>query len=106
LVQGALATGCRYGELTRLLVSDFNREAGTMSVHLSKGGKVRHAALAEEGMALCASLTAGRAAKQLGDRDVTADVLAKDERATQDAVSSVVQVEVDERLALRKATRR
>jgi hypothetical protein len=35
----------------------------------------------------------------LGGRDVATDLLAKDERATQDAVSSVVQVEVDERRA-------
>src|SRR5580704_5284444 len=40
---------------------------------------------------------AGRESDRMGGRDIPADVLAKDERATQDAVSSVVQVEVDER---------
>jgi len=45
---------------------------------------------------------AGRESDRLGDRDVTADVLAKDERPTQHAVSSVVQVEVDERRGFRR----
>ena len=65
LVQGALATGCRYGELTRLSVADFNLEAATVSVRLSKAGKVRHVALAQEGRTLFASLTAGRAGREL-----------------------------------------
>ena len=38
----------------------------------------------------------------LGGRNVATDLLAKDERATQDAMSSVVQVEVDERRRLRR----
>ena len=64
LVQAALATGCRYGELIRMSVADFNTVAGTVSVRLSKGGKVRHVALAEEGRALFASLTAGSANRE------------------------------------------
>jgi integrase len=39
LVQAALATGCRYGELIRMSVADFNTVAGTVSVRLSKGGR-------------------------------------------------------------------
>jgi integrase len=65
LVQGALVTGCRYGELTRVAVSDFNPESATVTVRLAKGGKVRHVALAEEGNALFRSLTAGRAGREL-----------------------------------------
>ena len=65
IVQGALATGCRYGELTRMVASDFNAEAGTVSVRLSKAGKVRHVALADEGRALFQSLTVGRGARDL-----------------------------------------
>src|ERR1700722_10620805 len=38
----------------------------------------------------------------LGGRNVATDLLAKEERATQDAVSSVVQVEVDERRGFRR----
>lgn len=65
IVQGALATGCRYGELSRVVASDFDAEAGTVSVRLSKAGKVRHVALADEGRALFQSLTAGRGARDL-----------------------------------------
>jgi integrase len=65
LVQAALATGCRYGELIRMSVSDFNPESGTVSVRLAKGGKVRHVALAEEGRAVFASLTAGHSGREM-----------------------------------------
>ena len=41
LVRGALVTGCRYGERARLEVRDFNRDAGTVQVRESKGGKPR-----------------------------------------------------------------
>ena len=39
---------------------------------------------------------------RLGDRDVTVDVRAKVERATQDPVGSLVQVEVDKRGGFRR----
>jgi integrase len=39
LVKGALLTGCRYGELTRMKIADFNPEAGTITVRESKAGK-------------------------------------------------------------------
>lgn len=65
IVQGALATGCRYGELCRMVASDFNAEAGTVSVRLSKAGKVRHIALADEGRALFRSVTAGKGGREL-----------------------------------------
>jgi len=65
LVRGALVTGCRYGELTRLRAADFNAEAGMISVRLSKAGKPRHVALADEGRALFASLTIGRPPQNL-----------------------------------------
>lgn len=65
LVQGALATGCRYGELTHLTAADFDSEAGTVTIRRSKAGKVRHVALADEGRALFASLTARRAGRDL-----------------------------------------
>ena len=60
---GSTATGCRYGELVRMTVADFNREAGTVTIRISKAGKARHVALADEGRALFQSVTAGRAAK-------------------------------------------
>ena len=65
LVRGALLTGCRYGELTRMEAADFNREAGTITVRLSKAGKPRHVVLTDEGRELFETLTAGREARQL-----------------------------------------
>ena len=49
LVRGALETGCRYGELTSMKVSDFNSDAGTVTVRESKSGKIRHAHLTDFG---------------------------------------------------------
>ena len=49
LVRGALETGCRYGELTSMKVSDFNSDAGTVTVRESKSGKVRHVHLTDSG---------------------------------------------------------
>lgn len=64
LVRGALLTGCRYGELTRMQSADFNGEAGTITVRLSKAGKPRHVVLTEEGRQIFETLTAGREARQ------------------------------------------
>jgi integrase len=60
LVQAALATGARFGELARLKVSDFNRDAGTLAVHISKSGKARHIVLGAEGVELFRELATGR----------------------------------------------
>ena len=60
LVQAALATGARYGELCRLRVADFNGVAGTLAVSISKSGKARHIVLADEGIELFRELTVGR----------------------------------------------
>jgi integrase len=65
LVQAALQTGCRYGELTRFQVHDFDRKAGTLAVRKSKSGKARHIVLTEEGVALFKQLTAGRGGDEL-----------------------------------------
>jgi integrase len=60
LVRGALLTGCRYGELTALHVSDFNPEAGIVTVRTSKAGKPRHVVLTDEGQKLFTTMTAGK----------------------------------------------
>jgi integrase len=65
IVIGALLTGCRYGELTRMRACDFNPEAGTITVQLSKAGKPRHVALTDEGRALFSELTAGRTGRDM-----------------------------------------
>jgi integrase len=60
LVQGALQTGARYGELCALTVADFNGDVGAVAVRQSKSGKPRHIALTDEGRAFFEGLTAGR----------------------------------------------
>ena len=60
LVQAALATGARYGELAVFRVADFNPDSGTIHVRTSKSGKGRHIVLNDEGIALFRSLAAGR----------------------------------------------
>jgi integrase len=60
LVRAALQTGCRYGELARLQVSDFNAASGTVAIRRSKAGKIRHTVLTEEGAVLFRQLSAGR----------------------------------------------
>jgi integrase len=60
LVRGGLLTGCRYSELTGMHVSDFNADAGVITVRESKAGKPRHVVLTEEGQQLFAGLIAGK----------------------------------------------
>jgi integrase len=50
LVQAALLTGCRYGEITAFRAGDFDRSAGTITVRTAKAGKTRHVVLTEDGM--------------------------------------------------------
>jgi integrase len=64
LVQAALQTGARYGELCRLTVADFNPDVGTLAIQQSKSGKSRHIVLTDEGRALFKQLTAGRAGNE------------------------------------------
>ena len=65
LVQAALQTGCRYGELAYLTVEDFERDIGTLRIRTSKSGKGRHVVLTQEGIAFFAGLTAGRAKSEI-----------------------------------------
>jgi integrase len=65
LVQAALQTGARYGELIRLTVADYNADAGTLHVRTSKSGKGRHVVLTDEGVAFFKSLCVGRAGSEI-----------------------------------------
>ena len=60
LVQCALLTGCRYGEITRFKADDFDRDAGIITVRRSKSGKQRHVVLTEDGVAFFERHTAGK----------------------------------------------
>jgi integrase len=65
LVKAALVTGARYGELTRLHVDDFNSDAGTIHVRMSKSGKARYVALGNEGWELFRQFVIGREPQEL-----------------------------------------
>lgn len=65
LVQAALETGARYGELAKLTVADFNPDVGTVNIRQSKSGKPRHIVLTDEGKAFFRQLTAGRPGDEL-----------------------------------------
>ena len=60
LVEAALQTGARYGELARLVVSDFNPDSGTIAIRQSKSGKPRHVVITDEGVEFFMQLTTGR----------------------------------------------
>ena len=65
MVTAALLTGARYGELTRLITSDFNPNSGTLYVSISKSGKDRHIALTDEGKVFFNRATAGKLGSDL-----------------------------------------
>lgn len=65
LVRGALLTGARYGELTRLQCGDVNVDAATVHVRESKSGKPRHIALSPAGVSLLSNLVKDKAARDL-----------------------------------------
>ena len=59
-MQAALHTGCRYGELIRARVADFNADAGTLTIGQSKAGHPRKVLLTGIGATFLNELTAGR----------------------------------------------
>ncbi|MBI4968124.1 MAG: site-specific integrase [Rhodospirillales bacterium] len=65
IVQAALLTGGRYGELIALRASDFNPDSGTVHIPKSKSGKSRHIVLTDEGRLFFESMTAGKAGDAL-----------------------------------------
>jgi integrase len=60
LVIGALHTGCRYGELIKLKISDFDPRSGTIAIRVTKSGKPRHVILTAEGQQHFQSMTLGK----------------------------------------------
>jgi integrase len=60
LVQAALYTGCRYGELTAMRVADYNTDSKSVFIAESKSGKPRHIALNDEGASFFANATLGK----------------------------------------------
>jgi integrase len=60
MIEAALASGCRYGELCALDVRDFDPDHETLSIRQSKSGKARKVYLTAEGAKLFFTLAAGR----------------------------------------------
>jgi integrase len=60
LIQAALFTGARYGELARLLVRDLDLNRATVYIAASKSGRGRHVPLSPEGRDFFLELVAGR----------------------------------------------
>ena len=65
IVQAALQTGARLGELAALQVHDFNPDKGTVAIRRSKSGKPRHVVLTDEGSRFFHSICAGRAGTEI-----------------------------------------
>ena len=65
LVQAALVSGCRYGELITLLVKDFQPDSGTLLIRTSKAGKPRIVWLTVEAQQLFARWCAGKRGDEL-----------------------------------------
>lgn len=60
LVQAALLTGCRYGELVKARIQHFDPNAGIITIPSSKTDKGRHVTLNDEGQEFFLNMTAGR----------------------------------------------
>lgn len=65
MVQAALLTGARYGDLCTLRVRDFDARAATTAIANSKGGKPYFAYLTDEAKSFFAAATAGREPNEL-----------------------------------------
>ncbi|BDU70256.1 phage-related integrase [Geothrix oryzae] len=65
VVQAALLTGARYGEITRMVVRDYDETSGTVHIPVAKGGKPRHVFLTEEGKEFFRKMTGGRKADEV-----------------------------------------
>jgi integrase len=79
LATAALLTGARYGELAVTRVSDFDPQAGTVTIAASKSGNARHVVLTDEGAEFFARQAAGKArATRMFERDVMIKQATKD----------------------------
>jgi integrase len=65
IVQAALFTGCRYGELGKLTCADIDIESGSCLIRASKTGKSRRVTLSDEAIRFFTNLAAGKRADAL-----------------------------------------
>jgi integrase len=81
LVQAALFSGARFGELARLKCSDFSVDSGTLAIWQSKTGKPRHIHLSDEAARFFREIIAGRAGDEIMLRKANGRAWAKSEQA-------------------------
>jgi integrase len=81
LVRAALETGCRYSELTRMVVHDYNPDSNTITIGKSKSGKARHVILTPEGAEFFRQLCAGRDGTELIFRGADGSIWNKSDQA-------------------------
>lgn len=60
LVQSALLTGCRWGELINMRAQDYHKDSGTLFIPDSKSGKPRHVTLEVQGQKFFARHVIGK----------------------------------------------
>lgn len=65
MVQAALLTGARYGEICRVQVRDFDSAAGRLTIREPKAGRPRHVVLTQEGISFFTQRALGRATDAL-----------------------------------------
>ena len=65
LAAAALCTGCRYGELIKLRVNDYQPDSGTLLIRTSKAGKSRPVYLSAEAQQLFARSCVGKRGDEL-----------------------------------------
>jgi len=65
LVHAALLTGCRYGELSRVVANDYDPAAEKLRIPISKSGKPRYIPLTEEGCQWFDEWTADKGGSEL-----------------------------------------
>ncbi len=94
LVQAALVTGMRYGELTRLKAEEVNLKDGSVYVSKSKNGESRDVHLRDEGIALFRELIGGLGPKESVFTKAEGAVWGKSEqKRPMDAACLAAQVE-------------
>ncbi len=60
LIEAAMQTGARFGELSAIKVADLNKKSGTLYIRKSKTDKPRDIILTDEGLAFFSRITSGR----------------------------------------------
>jgi integrase len=74
IVRAALETGARYGEICRLVVSDFDANRGQLAVRVNETGTPRHIVLTADGVSFFEGVCLGRAGSERSSPKPTASL--------------------------------